>query len=78
MHTLSPVRLRHLAFKDLLPVLARAQLLLRFGFFATEVGKVSLGLGHGITLLCKIKSQTIRSALQLVVWRGKAYMVLAV
>ena len=26
----------------------------------------------------KIKSQTIRPALQLIVWRGKAYMVLAV
>lgn len=38
-----------------------------------------LGWVNGITLLFqKIKSQTIRPALQLIVWRGKAYMVLAV
>ena len=42
MHTLSPVQLRHLAFKDPLSVLTRAQLLLCFGFFAAEVGKVGL------------------------------------
>ena len=46
MHTLSPVQLRHPAFKDLLPVLARAQLLLCFGFFAAEVSKVGFGLGQ--------------------------------
>ena len=46
MHTLSPVQLRHPAFNDLLPVLARAQLLLCFGFFAAEVGKIGLGLGQ--------------------------------
>ena len=51
MHTLSPVQLRHLAFKDPLSVLTRAQLLLCFGFFVAEVGKVGFGLGHGITLL---------------------------
>ena len=78
MHTLSPVQLRHLAFKNFLSVLTRAQLLLCLGFFAAEVGKVGFGFGHGITLLCKIKSQTIRPALQLIVWRGKAYMVLVV
>ena len=38
MHTLSPVQLRHPAFEDLFPVLARAQLLLCFGFFVAEVG----------------------------------------
>ena len=38
MHTLSPVQFRHPMFKDLLPVLARAQLLLCFGFFVAEVG----------------------------------------
>ena len=37
MHTLSPVQLRHLAFKDPLSVLTRAQLLLCFGFFVAEV-----------------------------------------
>ena len=46
--------------------------------FVAEIGKVGFGFGHGITLLCKIKSQTIRPALQLIVWRGKAYMVLVV
>ena len=46
MHTLSPVQLRHPAFKDLLPVLTRAQLLLCFGFFAAEVGKVGFRLGQ--------------------------------
>ena len=51
MHTLSPIQLRHPAFKDLLPVLTSAQLLLCFGFFAAEVGKVGFGLGHSITLL---------------------------
>lgn len=40
-------------------MLARAQLLLRFGFLAAEIGKVGFRLGHGITLLYKIKSQTI-------------------
>ena len=36
------------------------QLLLCFGFFVAEVGKVGFRLGHGITLLFqKIKSQTI-------------------
>ena len=53
MHTLSPIQFRHLAFKDFLPVLARAQLLLCFGFFAAEVGKIGFRLGHGITLLFK-------------------------
>jgi hypothetical protein len=51
VHTLSPVQLRHLTFKDLFPVLARAQLLFRFGFFIAEIGKVGFRLGHGITLL---------------------------
>ena len=46
MHTLSPVQLRHLAFKDPLSVLTRAQLLLCFGFFAAEVGKVGFRLGQ--------------------------------
>ena len=41
MHTLFPIQLRHLAFKDLLPVLARAQLLLCFGFFDAEIFKFS-------------------------------------
>ena len=78
-HALSGSAPTSLAFKDLLPVLTRAQLLLCFGFFAAEIGNVGFGLGHGITLLFqKIKSQTIRSALQLIVWRAKAYMVLAV
>ena len=54
MHTLSPIQFRHLAFKDFLPVLARAQLLLCFVFFVAEVGKVGFGLGHGITLLYSI------------------------
>ena len=59
MHTLSPVQLRHPVFKDFLPVLTRVQLLLGFGFLAAEVDKIGFWLGHGITLLCKIKSQTI-------------------
>ena len=50
-HALSPVWLRHPVLKDLLPVLARAQLLLCFSFFVAEMGKVGLQLGHGITLL---------------------------
>ena len=37
--------------RSVLPVLVRAQLLLCFGFFAAEVGKVGFRLGHGITLL---------------------------
>ena len=44
--TLSPVQLQHLAFKDFLPVLTRAQLLLCFGFFAAEVGKIGFGLDN--------------------------------
>ena len=46
MHALSPVQLRHPTFKDLFPVLARAQLLLCFGFFVAEIGKVGFGLGQ--------------------------------
>jgi hypothetical protein len=41
-------------FQNFLTVLVVAKLLLRFGFLAAEVGKVSFGLSHGITLLYNI------------------------
>ena len=59
MHTGLAGQLRYLVFQNFLPVLVVAQLLLRFGLFAAEIGKVGFGLRHSITLLYKIKSQTI-------------------
>ena len=59
MHTGFAGQLRYLMLQNFLAVLVVAQLLLGFGFFAAEIGKVGFSVGswHHAPLL--IKSQTI-------------------
>ena len=78
MHTLSPVQLRHLAFKDLFPVLARAQLLLCFGFFAAEIGNVGFRLGQRHHAPLQNKEPNNQICFVLIVWLGKTCMIFAV